>query len=370
MGNDGLIERLATAVHNPGLLSLVRPEFRFAKVKVTNNCNSRCITCDYWQHKFTNELTLDEIRAVLRDLRSLGVAEVMFTGGEPTIRPELPDCVRAAREVGFEGIGLTTNGLSINPDKIDRLLDAGLTEIVLSLEGLEFHDEVRGVPGNARKIIGHLAYLRTVRGRLAGPIAVKLAMTLMGKNLDEVPGMVDLAREYEATLFLNLIDRGTYFFGITPVTLFEIPDKPKFHRLIDWLIDVKQREPDLLGNTVSSLEYARRYFDDPKQSEVPCHLGYVGIDVDANGDVFSNCWGLPPVGNIRKTPLREIVSSRGYLERCGAMYRKECPGCSCGYILNLAYHKPSVDQDEAGGIHHGRFRVGYSGTKRSWAGGA
>ena len=370
VSNENLIDRLATATRDPAILSLIQPEFRFAKLKVTNNCNSRCVTCDYWQHKFRNELTLDEMRTVLGDLRSLGVVEVMFTGGEPTIRPELPDCIEAARAVGFEGIGLTTNGLSINPDKINRLIDGGLTEIILSLEGLESHDEIRGVPGNTEKIVKHLAFLRTARHRGTRDVTVKMAMTLMGKNLDEVPAMVDLAREYDATLFFNLIDRGTYFFGVTPVVLFEIPDKTKLDHLVNFLIDVKRRESHLLGNTTSSLEYARRYFDDPKQSQIPCHLGYVGIDIDANGDVYSNCWGLPPVGNIRRTPLRQIVASPGYADRCGAMFRKECPGCSCGYILNLAYHRPSVEQDEASGIGHGQSRIGYAGTKRAWAGGS
>jgi len=361
MTRPDLIEQFAEAWNAPEALAAIRPVFRHAKVKLTDNCNSKCVTCDYWKSHHENELTLEEFRKVLDQLRAIGVTEVMFTGGEPTMRSELVPVVQHAA-AGFSTIGLTTNGLSLPGGKMDQLLAAGLTQIVLSLEGLEGHDELRGVPGNTRKVLAILEHLSDRRAAGAS-IAVKLAMTLMERNLDDVPGMIELARRHRAVLFLNLIDRGTYFFHDISVDLLKMTDRSRLHQVLDGVVAVKEREPALVGNTVSSLEYARRYFDDPKQAGIPCHLGYIGVDIDANGDVYSNCWGLPPVGNVRRATLTDILGTDAYRKRCQAMFRKDCPGCSCGYILNLAYHKPSADLDRSHGHDAASCAVGYAGTQ-------
>lgn len=327
-------------------LALVQPRLRYAKIKPTDDCNSRCITCDYWRTKHDGEMDLAEILGVLADLRAQGVEELIFTGGEPTLRKDLTDMVAEARRLGFRSIGLTTNSLSLNTKKIDALLEAGLTEVVLSLEGLDLHDEIRGVPGNTAKVVRNLEHFAARRDEGAYPdIGIRIGMTLMGKNLHEVPGVIDLARCHGATLFFNLIDRGAYFFRGIEGSLFDIEDWDAFDGLVDSLIDLKLGEPDLIGNSLSSLDYARRYFRDPKQAEIPCYLGYVGIEIDSNADVYSNCWGLPPVGNLRRTPLADILAGPAYAGRCRDMYAKKCPGCSCGYILNLAYHPESVARD-------------------------
>lgn len=363
MDQAELIRKFDRAQRDLPLLQEISPVFRYAKVKLTDNCNSKCITCDYWKSHHDNELTLQEFQSALAQLRALGVQEVMFTGGEPTMRSELPDVVREAAALGFETTGLTTNGLSVTPEKMTALHKAGLTQIIFSLEGLTLHDEIRGVPGNTAKIVRHLDFLSAQRATQGWRLDVKLAATLMEKTLDEVDGLIDLARRHRAVLFFNLIDRGTYFFQGIQTDLMAMHDQMELDRVIDGLLRTKQNEPGLIGNTASSLEYARRYFADPKRADIPCSLGYIGVDIDANGDVYSNCWGLPPVGNIRKAALADILDADRYRQRCQAMFKKECPGCSCGYILNLAYHKPSVDLDVKQGSDPVSSAVGYAGTQ-------
>lgn len=361
---EDLIEQFAAAERNPKLAEGIRPTFRYAKIKPTNNCNSKCITCSYWERQHTGELTLQEIQAALADLRAVGTEEVMFTGGEPTLNKDLPQMIATARDLGFSVIGITTNSLSLNDRRIELLLEAGLNEVVLSLEGLTFHDEIRGVGGNTEKVVRNLHLLREHRDSGRYPqLSIKLGMTLMNKNISDVPGMIQLARDNAATLFFNLIDGGTYFFRGIDQNLFDIEDRTGYERQIDDVIAIKRKEPQLIGNSISSLHYAKRYFQDPKQAEIPCYLGYVGCEVDANGDVFSNCWGLPAVGNIRKTPLSEILNSPAYQKRLGAMYRKQCSGCSCGYILNLALHPASAAADRAASPHTGRQGLGYAGER-------
>lgn len=346
-----LVSAFAAAAGNASLLPSIEPALRFGKLKTTDNCNSRCITCSYWQKTHENELSLAEIFDAITQMRAVGVEHLMFTGGEPTLRKELPEMVAAAKAAGFQGIGMTTNSLSLNEDRIDALVAAGLDEVVLSFEGLDKHDEIRGVLGNLKKIQRNLVHLANLRDGGAR-VTVKLAMTLMAPTFDQVEGALALARQFKAPLLFNLIDQGTYFFQDVSGSLFEVADWPAFDGLIDRLVAVKTAEPGLIGNSLASLDYAKRYFRDPKQAGIPCYLGYIGIEVDANGDVFSNCWGLPPVGNLRATTLADIVAAPAFKQRLADMYHKRCGGCSCGYVLNLAFH-PGAAQPSA--------RLGYAG---------
>ncbi|MEO5335335.1 MAG: radical SAM protein [Magnetospirillum sp. WYHS-4] len=356
-----ILQAFALAAREPARLADVAPQFRFAKVKPTDDCNSRCITCSYWETRHEGELSLTEVCDALAQLRGVGVTDVMFSGGEPTLRKDLPEMIAEAKRLGFSGISMTTNCLALGEGKLDQLLEAGLGELVLSFEGESTHDAIRGVPGNAAKVHRVLEALVARRDGGTYPnLSIKLATTLMSRTLDEVLGVLDLCRRHKVSVFFNLIDNGTYFFQGISESLFAIADLEAYDRLVDRLVAAKRAEPGLIGNSFSSLEYARRYFRDPKQADIPCYLGYVGLEVDANGDIYSNCWGLPKMGNIRKTRLADIVGGKVYRQRCRDMYAKRCRGCSCGYILNLAYHPTSRDFDRAQG---GTGNLTYAGER-------
>jgi sulfatase maturation enzyme AslB (radical SAM superfamily) len=65
-------------------------------------------------------------------------------------------------------------------------------------------------------------------------------------------------------------------------------------------------------------------------------LGYLQVFVLSNGDVLTGCYPLPPVGNVVKTSLREVLESEAYRRQAEAMVRRECPGCTCGVESSLA----------------------------------
>src|SRR6266513_6319715 len=122
-------------------------------VSVSYRCNSRCKTCNVWLLP-NDDLTLPEWARVFE---SLGSSPYWFTfsGGEPTLRKDLPDMVQAAYRHCRPGIiNIPTNGIQdkIIPARIERVLQAAPTSDViinLSLDGVgEKHDIVRGVKGN------------------------------------------------------------------------------------------------------------------------------------------------------------------------------------------------------------------------------
>ncbi len=133
-------------------------------------------------------LTYEEIAAVVRQLAPLGLRRLRITGGEPTIRPELPALVRMLREIdGIEDISLSTNGVKL-PQISVALREAGLDRINMSADSLR-PDRIIAI---ARRDLG----LDPVRAALAaeaaglGPIKINVVV-MRGINDDEV---VDFAR--------------------------------------------------------------------------------------------------------------------------------------------------------------------------------
>ena len=122
-------------------------------------CQSRCITCNIWQIKPTGELDIEEIRDFARKNNYFKWIEI--TGGEPFLRKDIVEIVRAFKDTSKDLFVLTmpTNSLCNHDmviEKLKQILELGIPKfsITLSLDGYrELHDKIRGVPGNFDKVI-------------------------------------------------------------------------------------------------------------------------------------------------------------------------------------------------------------------------
>ncbi|MDN7350031.1 GTP 3',8-cyclase MoaA [Acetobacter senegalensis] len=118
---------------------------RDLRISVMDRCNFRCSYCmpeSTYPEGFrflppAERLDFDEIECVVRVAASLGVTKIRLTGGEPLLRPDLPDLVsRLVRVPGVEDIALTTNGVLL-PRCAQALWQAGLRRISVSLDSLD-----------------------------------------------------------------------------------------------------------------------------------------------------------------------------------------------------------------------------------------
>ena len=114
------------------------------RISVTDRCNFRCVYCmpEEGLKWLANDrvLSFDEIVRVARIAVDLGIREVRLTGGEPTLRPGLPDLIRQLSRIpGLASLSLTTNGFLLKRLAKD-LAEAGLTRINVSLDTLD-HDK-------------------------------------------------------------------------------------------------------------------------------------------------------------------------------------------------------------------------------------
>lgn len=138
-------------------------------------CDNRCLFCAQ-EGLPPHALGEDALGGRLPALRAAGFDALTFVGGEPALVPWLPRAVAAACAAGFARVGLQTNGRATSaPGALDRLSEAGLTDLHLSIHGAvaRVHDYQTGVPGSFASALATLAAAR----RLGLPAAVTTVVT-------------------------------------------------------------------------------------------------------------------------------------------------------------------------------------------------
>ncbi len=151
-------------------------------------CNLRCVHC-YAQSKdieYKNELTTEQGKELIDDLAKFGAPVILFSGGEPIMRPDLPELAQYARSKGMRAV-ISTNGTLIDKKMAKVLKEIGLSYVGVSLDGMrETNDKFRGMAGAF-----DLA-LQGMRNCLAEDIKVGLRFTINKKNVKDIPAIFDL----------------------------------------------------------------------------------------------------------------------------------------------------------------------------------
>jgi 12,18-didecarboxysiroheme deacetylase len=158
---------------------------------MTRRCNLRCIHCysNSADKPYPGELTTKEAETLLDDLAAFGSPVILFSGGEPLLREDLPHLARYATQKGMRAV-ISTNGTLLDERKIALFKEIGLSYLGISLDGVEeTHDRFRGRSGAFRET---LAGIRQARD---GGIKVGVRFTLSRDNVEEVPRIFDLLEE-------------------------------------------------------------------------------------------------------------------------------------------------------------------------------
>jgi 12,18-didecarboxysiroheme deacetylase len=158
---------------------------------MTRQCNLRCVHC-YAQAKAApteNELTTAEGKTLIDDLSQFGAPVMLFSGGEPLMRPDLPELAQYAVSKGMRAV-ISTNGTLITREKARIFKDIGLSYVGISLDGLrEVNDRFRGVSGAFEQA------LEGIRNCREAGIKVGLRFTVNKRNADQVGPIFDLLRD-------------------------------------------------------------------------------------------------------------------------------------------------------------------------------
>ncbi len=285
---------------------------------ITRRCNLKCVHC--YAHAVaedgSNELTTAEGKRLIDDLADFGVPVILFSGGEPLLRADLPELAAYAVEKGIRAV-ISTNGTRITKERAAEFKRIGLSYVGISLDGMEtVNDRFRGIKG---------AFADAMRGiehcQEAG-VKVGLRFTINKTNAEEIPKIFDLLEEREIprACFYHLVYAGR---GSNLVRADLSPEHTR--SVVDMIIDKTKRLHDA-GKPKEVLTvdnhadgpyiYLRLLKENPDRAQAVLELlkmnegnssgrgiGCVSWDGEVHADQF---WRHESFGNVTARPFSRL----------------------------------------------------------------
>ena len=302
---------------------------------LTERCNSRCVTCDYWRTGRA-DVTLESVRALLPSLERLQTRAVLISGGEPLLNPEWPQIAHELRSRGLS-LWLLTSGLSLakHARRVAQLFDA----VTVSMDGTnpETYAAIRGLDAFDKVCEG----VRAVTGYGLG---ANLRVTLQRANYRELPLFVGLARQLgvQQVSFLAVDVANPHAFGriddSVPDVALGSADLPVLAGILDSLERTHAAEfrAGFIAESPAKLRRILQYFaaihGQASFPPVRCNAPEFSAVVDAKNRV-QPCFFIPaPFDSTVRSDLSEVLDGEDMArlrKDIREQRRPECARCVC-----------------------------------------
>jgi Fe-coproporphyrin III synthase len=287
---------------------------------VTERCNSRCLSCDFWRADGASDLALEEIERLAAELPALGTRVVVLTGGEPLHRPEVMQIADLFRARGL-ALHLLTSGLAL--DRFAAQIAERFVDVTVSLDGHsnDLYRQIRGVDGLPALARG----VKSFRA-LAPKVPFRARSTIHRHNFRHLGAIIDTALEIGIPQISFLAadvapasfnrERGTLPRVEMPPErqlLLEADEVREFEEIVESVI--RARGAALADGRVSSgpegLRRLPRYYRARLGlgpfPPVDCNAPWISVYIAPDGAVHP-CFFHQSVGNIRDRPLADIMT--------------------------------------------------------------
>ena len=177
------------------------PNARRLHICLGVNCNNNCLFC-MEEDRVARESRLSRIdTATAQKIMAEAPAreEIMFTAGEPTLRPDLPELIEHAAALGYRRIGVITNGRRLSyPEYLRKLVRAGLNYVLVSIHGhtAKLHDSQTRTPGSFEQAVAGMANLVLIRQAAPGTLRFGCTTVLNRRNMTDVAAHVRFLRTF------------------------------------------------------------------------------------------------------------------------------------------------------------------------------
>jgi MoaA/NifB/PqqE/SkfB family radical SAM enzyme len=285
---------------------------------VTHRCNLACHYCtqkypDILSREVSTEKTLELLRILRPQLGSLYI-----TGGEPLVRADIEEVVRAAAELRYWTI-LHTNGTLL--DRHERLLD-WIQSLVISLDSMNegrFDSVTQSAPGTTRRLLENIVrYGRRMR-ETHRPMTVNCVID--ERTVDDVYGVMDFCRQHDFIFSCCSALKND-------LTRYELLASERYQRLVNYVLESKRQNRLKINGSAEELEYILRF------KAFNCYPTLFAR-IYPNGDVYYPCVPLKTVGgNLFETPSLKVIYGRAR-EKFG-----DIPHCEgrCHLYSNITSH--------------------------------
>ncbi len=287
---------------------------------ITRACNLKCVHCynDSGSSKADDEVSNEEAKVILDDLAQFGVPSVLFSGGEPLMRPDLFDLIGYAGDKGLRTV-ISTNGTLITAEQARMIKDRGVSYVGISLDGIgPINDKFRGVEGAFERAISGIHNCQEAGVRIG------LRLTLTQRNVADLEGLFDFFEKenIERACFYHLVPSGRGG-DISGEDLTHAQSREAIELILAKTKELQAsgRKTDILtvDNHVDGIYlYLKLLQEDPEKAESVWKLmtwnggglysSGVGIGcIDFHGRVHPDqFWWHYNLGDLRKRPFSEI----------------------------------------------------------------
>jgi MoaA/NifB/PqqE/SkfB family radical SAM enzyme len=320
------------------------------KIKLLWQCNLDCMMCDYWRNGDSAPLPFDLVARTLDDLAALGCRKVHFSGGEPTLRPDLADIVAHARRLKMR-VTLTTNGTLLTRELSKQLVRAGLNSVCVSIDSpvRSVHDRMRGVRGALKQTVTGVRELRRAAKQRGISLPVRINTVVCKVNYDTLDRLPELVHSLGAkSILLMPVDDPSGELLLNKHRLLDYNQRiaPVFaQRALALGLIRAEREAFPFGVTRRELaasrngQYARGLFE-----RQPCYAPWTHALIAADAHV-APCCSAPRVtmGNLDQQSFVEIWQGEAYSQLRQAMRDgsplPHCAGCDVFLAENRILHR-------------------------------
>jgi MoaA/NifB/PqqE/SkfB family radical SAM enzyme len=308
---------------------------------LTDRCNSRCVSCDYWRHG-RDDVSLESVKRLLPSLAQLRTQVVLLSGGEPLLNPEWASIAELLRANG-QKVWLLSSGLSLakHARRAAKLFDA----ITVSLDGTdpETYAAIRGLDAFDKVCQG-------IRAAAGNGLPPSIRVTLQRANFRQLPAFCDLARELGScqVSFLAVDVANPHAFGRTDDFAADLALGPEDLPVFDQLLRSLERShaedfrSGFIAESPQKLRRILQYFaairGQAPYPQVRCNAPEFSAVIGAKGHV-QPCFFIsgPPDAQIRED-LPGALNTGGMpalREAIRSGTRAECKTCVCSMWRDL-----------------------------------
>ena len=302
-------------------------------VYITDRCNSRCTSCDYWRYG-QGDISMELVRRLARELPRFGTRYLLLSGGEPLQHPRWPEIAALFKASGLR-VGMATSGIMLAGHA--GAAASCLDELFVSLDGAtpETYRAIRGVDC--------LALVKQGITRLTARLPITIRTTVQRGNYLEIPSMIRLTRSWGA--------RHHSFYAVNTNTCHAFARREEF----DGSMALRAEDLGPFAGVLERIEgefdaeFAQGYVVESKDKLRMMHMYFAALLgmqdfplVRCNAPRFSAvietdgtlkpCFFLPPAGRLDDTPLSQALNTTEFKavrrrQRLGLS--QECRLCVC-----------------------------------------
>ncbi|UTR09821.1 MULTISPECIES: TIGR04053 family radical SAM/SPASM domain-containing protein [Evansella] len=333
--------------------------------ELTRACELKCLHCraeaQYRRHP--GELTFEEGKKLIDDIKSMNNPMLVFTGGDPLMRKDVFDIAKYAIDKGVR-VSMTPSATpNVTKEAMETAKEVGLSRWAFSLDGptAEIHDHFRGTSGSFDLTMNAIKYLHELE------MPLQINTVISNYNIDHLDEMAKLVEDLNCVLwsvfFLVPTGRGQESDMISPVQhekvfqwLYDLSKRVPFdikttagqhYRRVVIQNKMREKEAESSGNSIKYADALKKgatgQIDGLGRAPKGVNDGNGFVFISHIGDVYPS--GLLPVkaGNVRETPLPEIYRESEVFKslRNPDLYKGKCGVCEfrhvCGGSRSRAY---------------------------------